>query len=96
MVGQRSPEWLVAGTVGRPHGLDGSFQVEGARPQMLEVGSRLRVDGREVRVVRRAGTEARPIVRLEGCDDRTAVERLRGQRLLLARADAPALGADEW
>jgi 16S rRNA processing protein RimM len=36
------------------------------------------------------------IVRLEGCEDRDAAERLRGRELLVERALAPALQPDEW
>jgi 16S rRNA processing protein RimM len=54
------------------------------------------VADRELRISRRAGTDQRPIVRLEGHDDRAAAESLRGSELLVARADAPELGPDEW
>jgi 16S rRNA processing protein RimM len=54
------------------------------------------IGGRERAVTRRAGTDARPIVRLEGCDDRAAAQALSGQGLLVARSHAPELGEDEW
>jgi 16S rRNA processing protein RimM len=54
------------------------------------------VAGRELRITRRAGTEERPIIRLEGCSDRDAAEALRGVELLVARSQAPALEPDEW
>jgi 16S rRNA processing protein RimM len=87
---------LEAGRVGRAHGLDGSFYVTGARPRMLSEGSEVTVAGQTRRIVRCAGVERRPIVRLEGIDDRFAVEALRGQPLTIARAQAPALGEGEW
>jgi hypothetical protein len=31
-------EELFAGRIGRPHGLDGSFHVQEAAPELLEVG----------------------------------------------------------
>ena len=54
------------------------------------------VAGQQREIVRRAGTDQRPIVRLEGCNDRAAAEQLRGERLLRARDDAPKLEPDEW
>jgi 16S rRNA processing protein RimM len=46
--------------------------------------------------VRRAGTDARPIVKLAGIDSREAVEALRGEPLLADREAAPPLDADEF
>jgi 16S rRNA processing protein RimM len=56
---------VVAGRVGRPHGLDGSFHVTRPVPGLLAVGRAVRVGGRERAIVRRAGTDERPILRLE-------------------------------
>ena len=86
---------LVAGRVGRPHGLDGSFHVVDARPDLLALGA-VTLGDRSLRVLRRAGTDERPILRLEGVADRGAAESLRGSSLLVDRADAPVLGEDEW
>ncbi len=88
--------WLRAGRVGRAHGLDGSFYVLDPSPQLLAVGSRVKIGEREVTIVRRAGTDRRPIVRLEGHSDRGAAEQLRGAEMLAARLDAPELEPDEW
>jgi 16S rRNA processing protein RimM len=96
MVRRPAPRELVAGVVGRPHGLDGSFHVRDGRASMLAVGAPVVVAGREARIDRRAGTDERPIVRLSGCASREAVERLRGERLLVPGARAPALEEDEW
>jgi 16S rRNA processing protein RimM len=90
------PGWLRAGTVGRPHGLDGSVHVVGATAELLSPGGTVRVGDRELRIVRRAGTDRRVIVRLEGHENRDAAEALRGAELLVARALAPELAADEW
>jgi 16S rRNA processing protein RimM len=87
---------LEAGRVGRPHGLDGSFYVTGARPRLLTEGGEVSVAGSVRRILRRAGVERRPIVRLDGVDDRTAAEALRGQPLMVAQAQAPALEEGEW
>jgi 16S rRNA processing protein RimM len=88
--------WLHAGVVGRPHGLDGSFHVAEPVAALLELGTEVRLgDARRV-IVRLAGHDERPIVRLEGCEDRDAAEALRGQELLVARTEAPELDEDEW
>jgi 16S rRNA processing protein RimM len=90
-----APEGLSAGRVGRPHGLDGSFYVTRPRPRLLTLGAVVTVAGRTAEIVRRAGTEQRPIVRLEGVDARTDAEALRGMDLRIS-GEAPALGEDEW
>ena len=87
---------LQAGRVGRAHGLDGSFYVTGARPRLLAEGGEVTVAGSVRRILRLAGVEQRPIVRLDGVDDRTAAEALRGQPLTVAQAQAPVLGEGEW
>lgn len=93
----RPPEgWLRAGVVGRPHGLDGSFHVVQPVADLLAAGADVRVGGSDRRIERRAGFDARPIVRLEGDRDRAAAEGLRGREILVAREGAPELGPDEW
>ena len=90
---------LRVGTVGRAHGLDGSFHVGAVVESLialLEVGSELFVGGRPRRIVRLAGHVARPIVRLEGSDSREDAEALRGLELELPRSAAPPLEEDEW
>ncbi len=87
---------VVAGRVGRPHGLDGSFYVLEPVPALLGRGRVVTVDGAAREIVRRAGTEDRPLVRLEGCEDRGAAAALGGVELRVARVEAPALGEDEW
>jgi 16S rRNA processing protein RimM len=87
---------VPAGRVGRPHGLDGSFYVTRPRPRLLSIGAAVTVAGRTAAIVRRAGTERRPIVRLEGVEDREAAEALRGAELTVDSSDAPTLGEGEW
>jgi 16S rRNA processing protein RimM len=87
---------LNAGRVGRPHGLDGSFHVTRPRTVLLVLGKTVRVGEDEREIVRCAGTAERPILRLEGVDDRPGVEALRGAELLVARADAPKLPPGEY
>jgi 16S rRNA processing protein RimM len=92
----KTEHWLRAGVVGRAHGLDGSFHVAEPVATLLELGGEVRLGDARRQIVRLAGHEARPILRLEGCDDRTAAEALRGQELLVARDAAPELEEDEW
>jgi 16S rRNA processing protein RimM len=89
-------EWLAAGRVGRPHGLDGSFHVTRPRGALLALGTAVRIGDGEAEIVRRAGTDERPILRLAGHDGREAAEALRGLDLLVHRGVAPPLGEDEW
>ena len=89
-------DWLAGGRVGRPHGLDGSFHVLEPRAALLELGATVRIGDRETEIVRRAGTDDRPIVRLDGVDTREAAGALRGVELLMPRSAAPALEDDEW
>jgi 16S rRNA processing protein RimM len=96
--------WLRAGAVGSPHGLDGSFHVIAPKPELLSMGASVLLarsaedpaGGRELRIERLAGTDRRPIVRLEGCTDRAGAESLRGHELLVPRTSAPELEEDEW
>jgi len=87
---------LRAGRIGRAHGLDGSFYVLEPNLPLLGEGQRLILGEREMVVEQRRGTDDRPIVRLEGLGDRTAVESLRHQLLLASRDHAPDLPDGEW
>jgi 16S rRNA processing protein RimM len=88
--------WLRAGVVGRPHGLDGSFHVAEPVATLLEMGTEVRIGDALRKIVRLAGHDERPIVRLEGCEDRDAAVALRGQELFVERSAAPDLDEDEW
>lgn len=82
---------VTAGTVGRPHGLDGGFHVE--RPaDPLAVGTVVWLDGSARTVERRAGTAARPLVRLAGIADRDAAAAIAGRALLVEQE----LDEGEW
>ncbi len=87
---------LNAGRVGRPHGLDGSFHVTRPRPALLPLGGSVRIGEAVREIVRRAGTDERPILRLEGVNDRLGAEALRGGDLLVLRTAAPALEPGEY
>ena len=79
---------VTAGRVGKPHGLDGSFYVEGPRHPLPE-GASVAVAGATHEIARRAGTDDRPLIRLAGVEDPGA---LRGE-LLLVEGE---LAEDEW
>lgn len=79
---------VTAGRVGRAHGRDGSFYVEGASHELPE-GTLLTLAGRQLRVDRRAGTRERPLIRLADLDDPRP---LHGELLLVEAELAP----DEW
>ena len=85
---------LTAGRVGRPHGLDGSFYVDGAKHALPE-GARVAIAGRGAIVERRGGTDERPLVRLSGVHDRDAAAALRGEVLVASEAGGD-LAAGEW
>jgi 16S rRNA processing protein RimM len=90
------PEWVPAGRVGRAHGLDGSFHVTRPRPGVLVLGRTIRVGEAETEIVRCAGTEDRPILRVALAAGREAVDALRGTDLYVRRTDVPPLGEDEY
>ena len=79
---------MTAGRVGKPHGRDGSFYVERAS-HALELGTTVSVGDSTHVVARRAGTDARPLIRLAEVDDPRA---LRGELLLVE----DELAEDEW
>ena len=87
---------LSAGRIGRPHGLDGSFHVTRPRAALLALGGSVRVGDVVRKIVRCAGTPDHPVLRLDGIDDRPSAEALRGEELLVDRADAPELPAGEY
>lgn len=86
------------GRVGRPHGTDGGFTVADAteRAELLDPGRRVMVAGRDLGIVARRGTGAHPIVVLEGIDDRTAAEALRGEAIFVPRSAIGQLAQGEY
>ncbi len=79
---------MTAGRVGKPHGRDGSFYVEGAA-HALPAGLTVLLQERPHTVSRRAGTDDRPLIRLSGVSEPGA---LRGELLLVDEQ----LGNEEW
>lgn len=87
---------LLAGRVGRPHGLDGSFHVVDSSPELLPVGASVLLGDEQTEIVGRKGTDAAPILRVAAAPNREALEPLRGRALMVPKTAAPALGADEY
>jgi 16S rRNA processing protein RimM len=79
---------VTVGRVGKPHGRDGSFYVEGAA-HPLHAGTTLLLGDRPRTIQRRSGTDDRPLIRLSGVDDPGA---FRGEVLLVDEQ----LGSQEW
>jgi 16S rRNA processing protein RimM len=96
VAGAAAGDDVVAGIVGRPHGLDGSFHVQRAVKGLLTLGMELRVGDRPARVERLAGTPERPIVRVSDVADREAASALNGAQLWVPAATVPELGPEEW
>jgi 16S rRNA processing protein RimM len=83
---------VTVGRVGRPHGVDGSFFVEGASeaPGRFARGSTLLVDGEPAEIaVSKRGAGGRPVLRLD-----RAVPR--GATLAVRRDELPALEQDAY
>jgi 16S rRNA processing protein RimM len=80
------------GRVGRPHGIDGSFFVEGPseRADAFATGATVYVDGVPVKIIgSKRGSQGRPVIRLE--------RRVgRGATLAVPREALPVLDADEY
>lgn len=67
-------ERVLVGRVGRPHGRDGSFVVEGASddPARFAVGAKLLVDGEQARVEQQKRAGGRLVLRLDRPAERGA------------------------
>ena len=79
---------MTAGRVGKPHGRDGSFYVDGAS-HALPLGQPVVLADRPHTISRRSGSDDRPLVRLSGVEHPGPH---RGEVLLVDEQ----LGDDEW
>ena len=84
-------ETVVVGRVGKSHGIDGSFVVEGASEnrKLFAVGAALIADGEPARVVGSKQARGRPVIRL---DRRVA----RGTELRVTRDALAPVAEDEY
>jgi len=57
---------------------------------------RVLIGDQDAVINRVAGMAQRPIARLDGCSDRSAVQALAGRTLLVARELAPELEPEQW
>jgi 16S rRNA processing protein RimM len=83
---------VPVGVVGRPHGLDGSFFVDGPseRAETFATGATLYAGGAQAKVVAsKRGSHGRPVIRLD-----RRVER--GTTLAVRRSELPPLDEDEY
>ena len=82
---------MTVGRVGRPHGVDGSFFVEGASdaPERFARGAVLLVDGKPAEiVVSKRGAGGRPVIKLERSVPRGATLAVRREDLPEPEEDA--------
>ena len=93
------PARLLAGQIGKPHGLDGEVYVLPISddPRRFEAGSVL-LDpyDRELAVVEARRHRDRLLVRFEGVEDREGAERLRGLGLYVTPENLRSLEEDEF
>jgi len=85
-------ELVTVGRVGRPHGVDGSFFVEGASdaPERFARGAVLLVDGKPAEItVSKRGAGGRPVIKLERSVPR-------GATLAVRREDLPEPDEDAY
>ena len=82
---------MTVGRVGRPHGVDGSFFVEGASdaPERFARGAVLLVDGKPAEIVgSKRGAGGRPVIKLERSVPRGATLAVRREDLPEPEEDA--------
>jgi 16S rRNA processing protein RimM len=93
-----STDALRIGRIGRPHGNEGAFTISEAteRLELLDAGRTVLVAGHEAKVAWRKGTSQRPLVKLEGVDDRAGVEALRGETISVPREEIGTLEQGEY
>lgn len=92
-------ERVTVGTIGRPHGLDGTVVVhpESDNPERFEHGQRVTVDsGRELVVERSRRSQAVLLVSFADVTDREGAEALRGSTLTINPSERRSLEDGEF
>lgn len=88
---------IEIGRVGKPHGVRGAFNLDGAiDAAVLVAGFRLRIGDAEYTVASRGGVDARPLVTLLEVGDRDAIAALRGKSVTAPRSSLTPLAEGEW
>lgn len=88
---------IVIGHVGKPHGVQGAFNLEGSIDfAALQPGFHLRLAGDPFTVESRGGTEKKPIVKLNELTDRDAAQARRGQDVTARRDSLTPLQPGEY
>ena len=87
---------VIAGRVGSPHGLDGSFHVSQPSPELLPSGGIVTISDRSYAITRRSGHATRLILGVAGVTSRDGALALRGQDVMVGRDQVAPLGEDEW
>jgi 16S rRNA processing protein RimM len=93
---QPSVPLIALGRVGKPHGLDGTVTVTRPRGDLLVRGLVLTVAGVQREILKRTGSDAKPLLRLSGLDHIDEAEKLRGAEILAPRDVLPELDEDEF
>jgi 16S rRNA processing protein RimM len=90
--------FVTIGRVGRPHGVQGEFSVSDPteRGELLEPGKVIWLEGAQVTIAWRKGTLARPLLKVEGVDDRDAARALAGAEIGVPREELGPLAPGEY
>jgi len=91
---------IELGRLGRPHGLRGEVRVNYDAESLLLLQGPLWLQAgqsapRPVTVASVRMNQGQPVIRLEGVEDRSKAETLRGQILLIRKSDLPETEPDE-
>ncbi|MGB4589297.1 MAG: ribosome maturation factor RimM [Clostridiaceae bacterium] len=91
-------EYLTIGEITKPHGIKGEVKVFPLTDDIRRFTGlkSVLIDGKEVKVIYVTVGSDRVIMKLEGCEDLYAAERLRGKTLEVNRDDAVKLEKDAY
>ena len=96
---EEAPDRVTVGTVGKPHGLDGTVVVhpETDNPGRFAAGASVQVDsGRVLKIRKVRANGSILLVSFTGVDDREAAEDLRSLTLSIDASERRILGEDEF
>ena len=91
-------EYLTIGEITKPHGYKGELKVFPLTDDIKRFTGlkSVLIDGKEVKVLYVTVGGGRAIMKLEGCEDLDAAEKLRGKTLQVVREDAVKLEKDAY